>query len=156
MQVDQAIVGRTLRKRKEKVPKHLKRGANDKETDSFTKRTLRIPMDKPFEEAHFTQRLWMFFRETKETEEDIRRMFHQVREKMTQRLTLKKKSDPGKFAVTCLIGGIDYPSVLCDTALRRKERDVRRKLETGQYRATKRATFGRYVATERPSRSVVT
>ena len=115
MQVDQAIVGRTLRKRKEKVPKHLKRGANDKETDSFTKRTLRIPMDKPFEEAHFTQRLWMFFRETRETEEDIRRMFHQVREKMTQRLTLKKKSDPGKFVVTCLIGGIDYPSVLCDT-----------------------------------------
>ncbi|KAF3493008.1 hypothetical protein DY000_02053111 [Brassica cretica] len=31
MQVDQATVGRTLRKRKEKVPKHLKRGTNDKE-----------------------------------------------------------------------------------------------------------------------------
>ncbi|KAF2574890.1 hypothetical protein F2Q70_00003032 [Brassica cretica] len=54
MQVDQAIAGRTLRKRKEKVPKHLKRGANDKEMDSFTKRILRIPMDKPFEEAYFT------------------------------------------------------------------------------------------------------
>ncbi|KAF3567105.1 hypothetical protein DY000_02014713 [Brassica cretica] len=75
MQVDQAIAGRTLRKRKEKVPKHLKRGANDKEMDSFTKRILRIPMDKPFEEAYFTHVLWMFFRETKETEEDIKRMF---------------------------------------------------------------------------------
>ena len=62
MQVDQAIVGRTLRKRKEKVPKHLKRGANDKEIDSFTKRILRIPMDKPFEEAYVTHKLWMFFR----------------------------------------------------------------------------------------------
>ncbi|KAF3485582.1 hypothetical protein F2Q69_00052905 [Brassica cretica] len=42
-------------------------------------------------------------------------MFHQVREKMRQRITLKKKSDPGKFVIPCLIGGIDYPSTLCDT-----------------------------------------
>ncbi|KAF3544628.1 hypothetical protein DY000_02007873 [Brassica cretica] len=77
IEVDQATVGRTLRKGKEKVLKNLKRGANDKEMDSFTKRILRIPMDKPFEEAYFTHMLWMFFRETKETEEDIRRMFHQ-------------------------------------------------------------------------------
>ncbi|KAF3590441.1 hypothetical protein DY000_02021549 [Brassica cretica] len=76
MQVDQATVGRTLTKRKEKVPRHLKRGANEKEMESFRKRILRIPMDKPFEEAYFIYRLWMFFRETKETEEDIRRMFH--------------------------------------------------------------------------------
>ncbi|KAF3547125.1 hypothetical protein DY000_02007734 [Brassica cretica] len=57
----------------------------------------------------------MFFRETKETEEDIRRMFHQVKEKMRQRITLNKKSYPEKFVVPCLIGGIEYPSVLCDT-----------------------------------------
>ena len=82
MQVDQATVGITLRKRKEKVPNHLTRGANDKEMDSFTTRILRIPMDKPFEKAYFTHMLRMFFRETKETEEDIRRMFHQFREKM--------------------------------------------------------------------------
>ena len=56
--------------------------------------------------------MWMFFRETKETEEDIRRMFHQVKEKMRQRITLNKKSYPGKFVVPCLIGGIEYPSVL--------------------------------------------
>ncbi|KAG5388800.1 hypothetical protein IGI04_030341 [Brassica rapa subsp. trilocularis] len=35
-----------------------------------------------------------------------------------------------------------------EKALRRKERDVRRKLKTGRYAATKRATLGRYVATE--------
>ena len=57
MQVDQATVGRTLRKRKEKVLKHLKRGTNDKEMESFRKRILRIPMDKPFEEAYFTDKL---------------------------------------------------------------------------------------------------
>ncbi|KAF3514700.1 hypothetical protein F2Q69_00006077 [Brassica cretica] len=77
MQVDKATMGRTLRKRKEKVAKHLKRGANEKEMESFLKRVLRIPLEKPFEEAYFTYRLLMFFRETKETEEDIRRMFHQ-------------------------------------------------------------------------------
>ena len=34
---------------------------------------------------------------------------------MRQGITLKKKSDPGKFVVACLIGGIDYPSALCNT-----------------------------------------
>ncbi|KAF3549505.1 hypothetical protein DY000_02007907 [Brassica cretica] len=70
MQVDEVTEGRVLRKRKEKIPKHLKREANAKEMD-----------------------------ETKETEEDIRRMFHYIRERMKLRITLKKKSDPGKFAI---------------------------------------------------------
>ncbi|KAF2617898.1 hypothetical protein F2Q68_00040135 [Brassica cretica] len=78
MQVDKASMGRTLRKRKEKVTKHLKRGANEKEM-----------MD-------------IFLKRTKETEEDIRRKFHQARVKMKNRITLKKKSDPEKFAIPCL------------------------------------------------------
>ncbi|KAF3586770.1 hypothetical protein F2Q69_00029302 [Brassica cretica] len=56
MQVDQTSERRTLRKTKEKVPKHLKRLVNKKEMDSFTERVLRIPLDKPFEEAYFTHR----------------------------------------------------------------------------------------------------
>ena len=77
--------------------------------DSFTKRVLRIPLDKPFEEAYFTHKLWMFFWETKETEQDIHRIFYQIREKMKQRITMKKKSDPEKFAVPCLVNGIKFP-----------------------------------------------
>ena len=115
MQVHQAAAGITLRKKKEKDPKHMKKGDNDKEMESFRKRYLRIPLDKPFEEAYFTHRLWWFLRETKETEENIRRMFHQVKEKMKHRSALKKKSDPGKFVVPRLIGGIDYPSAPWDT-----------------------------------------
>jgi len=76
MQVDKGTIGKTLRKRKDKVAKHLKRGANEKEMDSFRKRVFRILLEKSFEEAYVTHRLWMFFRETKEAEEDIRRMFH--------------------------------------------------------------------------------
>ncbi|KAG5374469.1 hypothetical protein IGI04_042211 [Brassica rapa subsp. trilocularis] len=104
-----------LRKRKEKIPKYLKREANDKEMDGFTKRILRIPIEKPFDEAYFTHRLWMFFRETKVTEEDIRRMFHQVREKMRHMITLSKKSDPGKFAIPCVVKGVEFPHSMCDT-----------------------------------------
>ncbi|KAF2587877.1 hypothetical protein F2Q70_00038562 [Brassica cretica] len=104
MQVDQNSEKITLRRRKEKVPNHLKRGANEKGMDSFTKKVLRIPLDNPFEEAYFTHRLWMFFRETKETEHDIHMMFNQVKEKMKQRITLKKKSDPVKFAVPYHLG----------------------------------------------------
>ncbi|KAF3533980.1 hypothetical protein DY000_02042030 [Brassica cretica] len=45
----------------------------------------------------------MFFRETRETEEDIRRMFCEAREQMRKRVTVKKKSDPGEFAIPCTV-----------------------------------------------------
>ncbi|KAF3580122.1 hypothetical protein DY000_02031073 [Brassica cretica] len=115
MEEDKVPIGRTLRRRKEKVAKHLKRGANDKEKESFWKRVFRIPIDKPFEDAYYTHRLWMFFRETREKEEDIRRMFCEATEKMRMRITLKKKSDPGQFAIPCTVKGIEFPHALCDT-----------------------------------------
>ncbi|KAF3506261.1 hypothetical protein F2Q69_00006543 [Brassica cretica] len=97
MEVDKAPMGRTLRRRKRKVAKPLKRDTNEEEMESFQTRVFRIPLEKPFEEAYFTHRLWMFFRETRQTEEDIRRMFCEAREKMKNRITLKqKKSDHGK------------------------------------------------------------
>ncbi|KAG5384536.1 hypothetical protein IGI04_036006 [Brassica rapa subsp. trilocularis] len=120
VQEEQESEGRRLRKRKEKIPKNLKREANDKEMDGFTKRVLRIPIEKPFDEAYFTHRLWMFFRETKVTEEDIRRMFHQVRGKMKHRITFTKKSDPGKFAIPCIVKGVEFPHSMCDTGASRK------------------------------------
>ncbi|KAG5388469.1 hypothetical protein IGI04_030010 [Brassica rapa subsp. trilocularis] len=115
MQVDEATEGRVLRKRKEKTPKNIKREANEKNMDGFTKRVLRILVEKQFDEVYFTYRLWMFFKETKETKEDIRRMFHHVRERMKLRITLKKKSDPGKFVIPCLVKGIEFLYALCDT-----------------------------------------
>ncbi|KAF3525904.1 hypothetical protein F2Q69_00047422 [Brassica cretica] len=114
MEVDKAPMGRTLRKRKGKVAKHLKREANE-EMESFQKRVFRIPLGKPFEEAYFTHRLWMFFRETREIEEDIRRIFCEARGKMKNMITLKKKSDLGKFAVACTVKGIEFPHALCNT-----------------------------------------
>ncbi|KAF3601206.1 hypothetical protein F2Q69_00036893 [Brassica cretica] len=35
---------------------------------------------------------------------------------MKERITLKKKSDPEKFAGPCLVKGIESPYVLCDTS----------------------------------------
>ncbi|KAF3534980.1 hypothetical protein DY000_02039614 [Brassica cretica] len=107
MEIDRVPMGRTLRKRNEKVVKHLKRGDKEKERESFQKRVFRIPLEKPFEEAYFT-----FFRETRETEEDIRRVFCEAREKMKKRITLKKKSDHGQFAIPCTVKGIEFPHAL--------------------------------------------
>ncbi|KAF2543678.1 hypothetical protein F2Q68_00032083 [Brassica cretica] len=115
MEVDRVPTGRTLRRRKEKVAKLLKMGANEKENESFRKRVFRIPLDTPFDEALFTHRLWMFFRETRETKEDIRRLFCEAREQMRKRVTLKKKSDPWQFAIPCTVKGIEFPHALCDT-----------------------------------------
>ncbi|KAF2584586.1 hypothetical protein F2Q70_00035916 [Brassica cretica] len=115
MEVDKAPMGRTLRKRKGKITKHLKREANEKEMEIFQKGVFRIPLEKSFEEAYFTHKLWIFFRETKETEEDIMMMFYEAREEMKNKITLKKKSDPGKFAIPCTVKGIEFPHALCDT-----------------------------------------
>ena len=115
MEEDRVSTGRTLRRRKEKVAKHLKRGANDKEKENFRKRVFLIPIDKPFKDAYYTHRLWMYFRETRDKEEDIMRMFCEAREKMRMRITLKKKSDHGQFAIPCTVKGIEFPHVLCDT-----------------------------------------
>ncbi|KAF2575511.1 hypothetical protein F2Q70_00002149 [Brassica cretica] len=56
----------------------------------------------------------MFFRETRETEDNIRRMFCEAREKMRKKNILKKKSDLGKFALPCTVKGIEFPHALCD------------------------------------------
>ncbi|KAF2611108.1 hypothetical protein F2Q70_00011538 [Brassica cretica] len=74
MEEDRVPTGRTLRRRKEKVAKHLKRADDEKEKQNFRKRVFRIPIDKPFEDAYYTHRLWMFFRENREKEEDIKRI----------------------------------------------------------------------------------
>ncbi|KAF2575523.1 hypothetical protein F2Q70_00003239 [Brassica cretica] len=118
MEVDKASMGRTLRKRKGKVAKHLKRAANEKEMESFQKRVFRIPLEKPFEEAYFTHRLWMLFRVTRETEEDSKRMFCEARDKIKNRITLKKKSDPGKFAVPCTVEPSKESFTFVDCSLR--------------------------------------
>ncbi|KAF3507493.1 hypothetical protein F2Q69_00007480 [Brassica cretica] len=115
MEEDRVPTGRTLRRRKEKVAKHLKRGANEKEKENFRKRVFRIPLHKSFEEAYYTHKLWIFFRETRDKKEDIKRIFSEAREKMSMRITLKKESDPGQFAIPCTMKGIEFPHALCDT-----------------------------------------
>ncbi|KAF3535749.1 hypothetical protein F2Q69_00022035 [Brassica cretica] len=62
MEVGKFPMGRTLRKRKGKVAKHLKREANEKEMESFQKGVFRILLEKPFEDAYFNHRLLMFFK----------------------------------------------------------------------------------------------
>ncbi|KAF2531152.1 hypothetical protein F2Q70_00029705 [Brassica cretica] len=68
MEEDRVSTGRTLRRRKEKVAKHLKRGANEKEKELRRNcerpRVFGIPLHKPSEEAYYSHKLWMFFRET--------------------------------------------------------------------------------------------
>ncbi|KAF3562815.1 hypothetical protein DY000_02014405 [Brassica cretica] len=56
MEENRVSTRRTLRRRKEKVAKHLKRGADEKEKENFQKRVFRIPLHKPFEEAYYSHR----------------------------------------------------------------------------------------------------
>ncbi|KAF2560088.1 hypothetical protein F2Q68_00015807 [Brassica cretica] len=118
MQVDKATMGRTLRKRKEKVAKHLKRGANEMEMDNFLKRVLRIPLEKPFEEAYFTNRLK-----------------HETLDKSSIKVATQRPN-------ACFAWSL---------------RSDRARARLGCYVATElEPKLGRYVATERPFRSVAT
>ncbi|KAF2554784.1 hypothetical protein F2Q68_00015179 [Brassica cretica] len=54
----------------------------------------------------------MFFRETREKEEDIRRMFCEAREKMRRRITLKKKNDHVQFAIPCTVQGGAFAGIV--------------------------------------------
>ncbi|KAF3542373.1 hypothetical protein DY000_02008273 [Brassica cretica] len=45
----------------------------------------------------------MFFREIRDKEEDIKRIFCEAREKMRKKVTLKKKSDPGQYTIPCTV-----------------------------------------------------
>ncbi|KAF3603922.1 hypothetical protein F2Q69_00036383 [Brassica cretica] len=82
MEEDRVPTGRNLRRRKEKM------------------------------DAYYTHRLWMFFRETREKEEDIKRMFCGAREKMRMGITFKKKSDPGQFVIPCTVKGGAFAGTL--------------------------------------------
>ncbi|KAF2570171.1 hypothetical protein F2Q70_00004159 [Brassica cretica] len=73
--------------------------------------------------------LWKRIRETREKEEDIRRMLCEARKKMRMRITLKKKSDPGQFAIPCTVKGIEFPHALCDTGESRNSGGIVRDLE---------------------------
>ncbi|KAF3550333.1 hypothetical protein DY000_02006521 [Brassica cretica] len=42
-------------------------------------------------------------------------MFCEARKKRKKRITLKKKSDPGQFAIPCTVNGIEFPYAMCDT-----------------------------------------
>ncbi|KAF2587561.1 hypothetical protein F2Q70_00037221 [Brassica cretica] len=86
-------------------------------------------LERTIRRAYFTHRLWMFFRETKVTEEDIRRMFHQVREKIKHRITLTKKSYPGKFAIPCVVKGVEFPHSMCDTGASKRSGGIISDLE---------------------------
>src|SRR5690606_33275497 len=99
--VDKATKGHS--RRKKKIPKYLRREPTEKEMDGFAKRVFKISLDTPFDEASYTHRLGMFFKETKKTYEDIEQLFNHLRGELKQKNILKKKSDPEKFLVPCLI-----------------------------------------------------
>ncbi|KAF3528078.1 hypothetical protein DY000_02040965 [Brassica cretica] len=42
-------------------------------------------------------------------------MLYEARDKMKNWITLKKKSDPEKFAIQCMVKGVEFPHALCDT-----------------------------------------
>ncbi|KAF3534736.1 hypothetical protein DY000_02042907 [Brassica cretica] len=102
-----------VKSRKPFIPKYLRREANKVELDGFHKRVKTVPKDMSFVDAYYKNRLGNFFRESRETYEDIEQLFNKVCRKPKR--TLTKEQDPGKFMIPCSIQNHDLPNALCDT-----------------------------------------
>lgn len=64
-----------------KVPNHLKGPINTLELAGFRKRVNIIPKDVSFEDIYEGHRLFNFFKNSRETLEDVKAVFDEVRSK---------------------------------------------------------------------------
>ncbi|XP_013700318.1 uncharacterized protein LOC106404115 [Brassica napus] len=79
----------------------------------FRKMVKRLPQNISFEHAWEIRPLHMFFKNCRESQEDIKALF-------TEALTLSlkvlpKADDPGKFVFPCSIAGVEFKEALCDS-----------------------------------------
>ena len=73
----------------------------------------RLPKEISFEHASEIRPLHMFFKNCRETQEEIKALFT---EGLTPALkVLPMVDDPGKFSFPCSIAGVEFTEVLCDS-----------------------------------------
>ncbi|KAF2559728.1 hypothetical protein F2Q68_00014270 [Brassica cretica] len=79
----------------------------------FRKMVRRLPKNISFEHAWEIRPLHMFFKNCKESQEEIKALFTKA---LTPSLkVLPKVDDPGKFVFPCSIAGVEFKEALCDS-----------------------------------------
>ncbi|XP_048620109.1 uncharacterized protein LOC125590555 [Brassica napus] len=93
-------------------PKHLMDPISAEQLAGFRKMVRRHPQNISFEHAWEIRPLHMFFKNCRESQEDIKAHFTEA---LTPSLKVLPKVDgPGKFVFPCSIAGVEFKEALCD------------------------------------------
>ncbi|XP_013594639.1 PREDICTED: uncharacterized protein LOC106302734 [Brassica oleracea var. oleracea] len=94
-------------------PKHLMDPISAEQLAGFRKMVSRFPKEISFEHAWEIQPLRLFFKNCRESQEEIKALFTEA---LTPSLkVLPKVDDPGKFVFPCSIAGVEFKEALCDS-----------------------------------------
>ncbi|KAF3527856.1 hypothetical protein DY000_02041059 [Brassica cretica] len=94
-------------------PRHFMDPISAEQLAGFRKMGIRLPQNISFEHAWEIRPLHMFFKNFRETQEEINALFT---ESLTPVLrVLPKVDDPGKFSFPCSIAGVELKEALCDS-----------------------------------------
>ncbi|KAF2571609.1 hypothetical protein F2Q70_00003897 [Brassica cretica] len=94
-------------------PKHLMDPISAEQLAGFRKMVRRLPQKISFEHAWEIRPLHMFFKNCRESQEEIKALFTEA---LTPSLkVLPKVDDPGKFVFPCSIAGVEFKEALCDS-----------------------------------------
>ncbi|XP_013673894.2 uncharacterized protein LOC106378287 [Brassica napus] len=94
-------------------PKHMMDPISAEQLAGFRKMVRRLPQNISFEHAWKIRPLDMFFKNRRESQEDIKALFTEA---LTPSLkVLLKVDDPGKFVFPCSIAGVEFKEALCDS-----------------------------------------
>ncbi|KAF8113608.1 hypothetical protein N665_0047s0016 [Sinapis alba] len=95
-------------------PRHQMDHISAEQLAGFNKMVRRLSKELAFEDARQIRPLFMFFKNCRETQEEIKALY--TREMSTPALkVLPKVDDPGKFYFPCSIAGVEFKEALCDS-----------------------------------------
>ncbi|KAG5414411.1 hypothetical protein IGI04_001978 [Brassica rapa subsp. trilocularis] len=95
-------------------PKHLMDPISEEQLIGFNKMVRRLPKELAFEDALQIRPLLKFFRNCRETQEEIKVLYTKALSTPALKV-LPKVDDPEKFVFPCSIAGTTFKDALCDS-----------------------------------------
>ncbi|KAL0854636.1 hypothetical protein Bca101_059788 [Brassica carinata] len=87
---------------------------SEEQLAGFNKMVRRLPKELAFEDARQIRPLLMFFKNYRETHEEIKVLYTKALSTPVLKV-LPKVADPGKFVFPCSIAGVEFKDALCDS-----------------------------------------
>ncbi|XP_013617535.1 PREDICTED: uncharacterized protein LOC106324056 [Brassica oleracea var. oleracea] len=96
------------------LPRHLMDPISEEQLIGFNKMVRKLPKELAFEDALQIRPLLKFFKNCRETQEEIKVLYTKALSTPALKV-LPKVDDPGKFVFPCSIAGTTFKDALCDS-----------------------------------------